>query len=187
MRAGHPMFSNLSDDEIVVRKVPPSLAATMRTMASAATPDLRAALGKVLEAKLAERYTKKEVVDPQPLPKVRHLASGQEVELLDRHQMGPWASWLCRFPDGSTRMCVASEFSSAPGSTTMSPAKGARFGLDKSAAHGFRAGDLVVDADGEIGKVRMDTGENSSTSVVDFVTKTGSRIEIVKNSELTAI
>ena len=186
-RKNHPMFGFLGDDELHVRKTPPSLAATMRTLANAATPDLRAALGEVLKKNLNERYRKAETVDPQPLPKVRHVASGLEVELLDRHQLGPWASWLCRFPDGTTRMCVADEFSSAPGSTTMSPAKGARFGLNKNASRRFQAGDRVMDSDGAIGKVRIDTRENSSTSVVDFVTQAGSRIAIVKNSELTAI
>jgi hypothetical protein len=98
MRAGHPMFSNLSDHEIVVRKVSPSLGAAVKAMLEA-RPENRIALGDVLNKKLAERYTKKETIDAQPMPQITHVASGQQVELLDSHNMGPWAVWTCRFPD----------------------------------------------------------------------------------------
>lgn len=160
MRASHPMFSNLSESEIIVRKVPPSLSAAVKAMVEA-HPENRIAIGDVLNKKLEERYTKAESIDPQPMPKIIHVASGREVELLDSHNMGPWAVWTCKFPDGTIRSCTADEFLAAPGSTTMTTAK-----VQKSASRGFRAGDRVRCLDGRIGKVRDNT--RNGETLVDF-------------------
>jgi hypothetical protein len=58
--------------------------------------------------------------------------------------------------------------------------------LRKSASRKFQTGDRVRNRVGEIGKVRMPTG-NQSTTVVDFITDAGSRLEIVPTAELFAV
>jgi hypothetical protein len=179
-RKNHPFFSFLSDEEIHVRHVPSGLTSAAKAMI-AARPEQRQQIGAAIELQLAARYTKKESVDPQPLPKITHVASGHDVELLDSHRVGPWVSWTVKFPDGTIRSCTADEFLAAPGSTTMTTAK-----VQKGASRGFQAGDRVANRAGEIGKVRQPTG-NHSTTFVEFSTAAGTRMELVPNVDLFGV
>jgi hypothetical protein len=123
---------------------------------------------------------------PGVMPRVLHVDSLREGDLLDEHFCGPWATWRVRFDDGSVETRAAAEFAGSDGSIEPTFPKASRGNLNKSATTRYRKGQKVRCSDGRTGSVRADTSPGGTT-VVDFTFPGGSGFAVLRNHEILSL